>query len=192
MFQSTHPRRVRLGVIVTFFSWWMFQSTHPRRVRRCSRSPWQAGGCFNPRTHEGCDVVSALPDLICAVSIHAPTKGATEHYHLQRWEQPVSIHAPTKGATKPLLSISLIIKVSIHAPTKGATKKEAAMKITVKFQSTHPRRVRQVSCIIQYRRCRSFNPRTHEGCDSVTNEELDAIEVSIHAPTKGATPSIFA
>ena len=33
------------------------------------------------------------------VSIHAPTKGATDLYELEKIKDAVSIHAPTKGAT---------------------------------------------------------------------------------------------
>ena len=33
----------------------------------------------------------------------------------------------------------------------------------------------------------SFNPRTHEGCDSTGAGKHVVIDVSIHAPTRGAT-----
>gem|GEM_PF-5895875 len=33
-FQSTHPRRMRLLMIVSNFGTEIFQSTHPRRMRR--------------------------------------------------------------------------------------------------------------------------------------------------------------
>ena len=56
----------------------MFQSTLPRRERRKSLSTW----------------ITMLQ---------------------------VSIHAPTKGATNAGLCIPIYIEVSIHAPTKGAT-----------------------------------------------------------------------
>ena len=55
----------------------------------------------------------------------------------------VSIHAPTRGATiqdNTFISLQL---VSIHAPTRGAT------------DSTNEKDKRR----------RSFNPRTHTGCD---------------------------
>ena len=99
------------------------------------------------------------------VSIHAPTKGATDSAFATVSYNPVSIHAPTKGAT-PLymtytkrdkfqstllrkerlfdkLHFPVFVIVSIHAPTKGATGK-----------------------LISTRK---------------------KIKVSIHAPTKGAT-----
>ena len=78
------------------------------------------------------------------------------------------------------------------------------------FQSTHPRRVRQGSPVAllrfaqfqsthprRVRRCKTrwtwdshgFNPRTHAGCD-VTIKHIRASNVSIHAPTQGATVSM--
>ena len=100
LFQSTHPRRVRLHFIAVIIVSHWFQSTHPRRVRLCWSSQSNYIVCFNPRTHEGCDVyyggsLGSWDD----VSIHAPTKGATSLSHNKLKNLLVSIHAPTKGAT---------------------------------------------------------------------------------------------
>ena len=83
-----------------------FQSTLPRRERLIT--DYYMGGekaCFNPRSHEG-------SDRRCPPA--APPGSA------------VSIHAPTKGATSLPCSISYYFLVSIHAPTKGATCNPAA------------------------------------------------------------------
>ena len=79
------------------------------------------------------------------VSIHAPTKGATNTDLKVGLDCMVSIHAPTKGATRIIAEILYkqtcfnprshegsdlkanmrivgATEVSIHAPTKGATK----------------------------------------------------------------------
>ena len=42
---------------------------------------------------------------------------------------------------------------------------------------------------IVYRRsiCTDFNPRSHEGSDTAAKEIFDALDISIHAPTRGAT-----
>ena len=54
------------------------------------------------------------------------------------------------------------------------------------FQSTHPRGVRRyLLFILTSYPC--FNPRTHVGCDLYGLRQLHAAEVSIHAPTWGAT-----
>ena len=64
---------------------------------------------------------------------------------------------------------------------------KTAKLISKPFQSTLPRRERLgSSSFVAAAMC--FNPRSHEGSDRVSDEFLYATEVSIHAPTKGATP----
>ena len=101
-FQSTHPHGVRQSQALTPHAWHRFQSTHPHGVRRDS-----FGGAFN--------------DI--AVSIHAPTRGATRgrisgihvHYTFQSTHpHGVRLKRDTHEWTTPL-----------------------------KFQSTHPHGVRQ-------------------------------------------------
>ena len=144
-----------------------FQSTHPRGVRPpcpswCATSPTS----FNPRTHEGCDADARPQGRGHEVSIHAPTRGATsiltrpwcrrrgfnprthegcDGHRLgqARGGVPVSIHAPTRGATVHHQREGDGLGVSIHAPTRGATLPASRSPCTP----------------------RSFNPRTHEGCD---------------------------
>ncbi len=57
-----------------------FQFTHPRGVRL--RQPYFKQGdynCFNSRTHAGCDIYcNNIPYIYSQVSIHAPTRGATD------------------------------------------------------------------------------------------------------------------
>ena len=121
-----------------------------------------------------------------AVSIHAPTRGATRCKIDQSLRHRVSIHAPTRGATAQVVMIELFIKVSIHAPTRGATCLDnilrppcqvsihaptrgatVAIQKAVRnkmFQSTHPHGVRQKLHVSSHHKT-SFNPRTHTGCD---------------------------
>ena len=58
-FQSTHPRRVRLLRSNLPIQCVLFQSTHPRRVRPYNVSNPKQMRCFNPRTHAGCDMLTA-------------------------------------------------------------------------------------------------------------------------------------
>ena len=76
----------------------------------------------------------------------------------------VSIHAPTRGATNLTLQPCYIVKVSIHAPTRGATFAKFGGFTKVVFQSTLPRGERPIQCSAF---CVSdcFNPRSHEGSD---------------------------
>ena len=41
----------------------MFQSTHPRGVRPTTTQSWCLPSSFNPRTHEGCDIVLTIRTL---------------------------------------------------------------------------------------------------------------------------------
>ena len=100
-----------------------------------------------------------------AISIHAPTRGATvlqsirsscghdfnprSHEGSDLHGKPctvsmkISIHAPTRGATMSCSSSSLIPKISIHAPTRGATGAFRKASQASLFQSTLPRGERQ-------------------------------------------------
>ena len=48
----------------------------------------------------------------------------------------ISIHAPTRGATITFFPFVLILIISIHAPTRGATTDEDVINSLVLFQST--------------------------------------------------------
>ena len=78
----------------------------------------------------------------------------------------VSIHAPTRGATEEIQEKQRIARVSIHAPTRGATYGFGKdFNTTMLFQSTHPLGVRRRSAGGE-RKDKCFNPRTHSGCDT--------------------------
>ena len=144
-----------------------FQSTLPRRERPfTSGNPFKLTN-FNPRSHEGSDSWKLISSGDPAISIHAPTKGATETTLSTLRLSVISIHAPTKGATRyrpvsrecqcnfnprshegsdcGLFFISSrSCSISIHAPTKGATIFPAALLLErQQFQSTLPRRERR-------------------------------------------------
>ena len=122
-FQSTHPHGVRPNIYLNFAFNITFQSTHPHGVR--------------PR-FLFCSLQSSL------VSIHAPTRGATQFEYFLFACLSVSIHAPTRGAT--------------HLDQRERNQQE-------QFQSTHPHGVRHRLLMLIIRFVYSFNPRTHTGCD---------------------------
>ena len=187
----------------------MFQSTHPRGVRRPVLYE-QAGGnrCFNPRTHEGCDNRSGGHRTSTQVSIHAPTRGATAGAN---WAINEFLFQSTHPRGVRLWSLWSQVSLERFNPRthEGCdTSSSVAILLSTMFQSTHPRGVRPHSLHRQtaYRRfqsthprgvrlrprCRStatqsFNPRTHEGCDGKFDGVPATWDVSIHAPTRGAT-----
>ena len=99
---------------------------------------------FNPHSHEGSDEKVGNAGEWLKISIHTPTKGVTQCFHLlflsavnfnphshegsDDYEKQldeiltISIHTPTKGVT---LSVSCFVNaaptISIHTPTKGVT-----------------------------------------------------------------------
>ena len=169
MFQSTHPRGVRLSASWRQSTSRPFQSTHPRGVRRLLvRMRYFQRHGFNPRTRVGCDK-EGVKRALAAVE--------------------VSIHAPAWGATYRSDLFAAYGMVSIHAPAWGATTASCALTLAVwMFQSTHPRGVRPS---LSYPICSSvngFNPRTRVGCD---HHRFCTVRgpgrVSIHAPAWGAT-----
>ena len=126
------------------------------------------------------------------VSIHAPTRGATEIQNANDWSFEVSIHAPTRGATKnPPWTSNLQMFQSTHPRgvrldnifnTNGTASFNprthegcdlicTLLKRCFMFQSTHPRGVRHLK-ISTISRALSFNPRTHEGCDLVNKDRV--------------------
>ena len=144
----------------------IFQSTLPRGERPSAE---RLGGVlwdFNPRSHEGSDLLwSGYRTKLRDISIHAPTRGATS----------------ISSVTDPVFIIS------IHAPTRGATpcrQKKSSMQI---FQSTLPRGERpsaeRLGGVLW-----DFNPRSHEGSDLLWSGYRTKLrDISIHAPTRGAT-----
>ena len=78
VFQSTHPRRVRLISASIAGMSASFQSTHPRRVRRDHQADCELAWTFqstHPRRVRR--RVRAVAVELRPVSIHAPTQGAT-------------------------------------------------------------------------------------------------------------------
>ena len=122
----------------------IFQFTLPREERRQVQAQPLTLQNFNPRSHERSDHFQrTLWRLLCHISIHAPTRGATMGDGYQEVQEVISIHAPTRGATslkatEYKLSIDFNPRshersdnyipdefksyiISIHAPTRGAT-----------------------------------------------------------------------
>ena len=171
----------------------VFQSTHPHGVRRTRMVLyWGCLFCFNPRTHTGCDALQYLGFPVAeefqsthphgvrrrhhvweylflrCVSIHAPTRGATEVNQAFLEPDTVSIHAPTRGATARYsrnINASLRFNPRTHTGCDSAT--DFGSSLSRKFQSTHPHGVRLF----------------------IERSKGKKIAVSIHAPTRGATLS---
>ena len=99
----------------------------------------------------------------------------------------VSIHAPTKGATNVNASGYLILRFQSTLPRR---ERQSYNRIIQSCKSFNPRSHEGSDGVhVQIRMSVTcFNPRSHEGSDGVIQPlEDNHIYVSIHAPTKGAT-----
>ena len=141
-----------------------FQSTLPRRERQLLPKFLTNFQYFNPHSHEGSDIRWKKGE-IDSISIHTPTKGATDHRSKTKHVRSISIHTPTKGATATRGVRQLTTTISIHTPTKGAT-----------------------GSLLPYQNgINNFNPHSHEGSDTFGVLFFHFEIISIHTPTKGAT-----
>ena len=100
LFQSAHPRGVRLSAI---FRPIVVSGFNPRTHVGCDPTapqPHSSASCFNPRTHVGCDILSRRC-WRCMTSFNPRTHVGCDNNFDSEWQDAfVSIHAPTWGATK--------------------------------------------------------------------------------------------
>ena len=101
MFQSTRPRGARLSERLDLSKYGLFQSTRPRGARPVAGIGIGGQVMFQSTRPRGARLVSTeRPGTARAVSIHAPTRGATNLAVYGKRVGTVSIHAPTRGATR--------------------------------------------------------------------------------------------
>ena len=176
------------------------------RLRMLIRGP---PSCFNSRAHGGRDENDRPPARRLAVSIHAPSGGATAARALDRVLAHVSIHAPTGGATGDGPGSCGCNQFQFTRP-RGARLVSVGLQVSsIGFNSRahggrdvrlHARPGRPVCFNSRAhggrdRRCRAgafcagrFNSRAHGGRDGEVRADAGRARVSIHAPTGGATP----
>ena len=187
MFQSTHPHGVRPSCIMTSPSLSVFQSTHPHGVRRSIVTSVSLVRGFNPRTHTGCDgIVTTINDNLYEFQSTHPHGVRLGINHFENIIYVVSIHAPTRGATIILYNVSSCLTFQSTHP-HGV--RPISLKKSWRIKSFNPRT--HTGCDHKFFHRRDyhprFNPRTHTGCDEYVIETVCGDLVSIHAPTRGAT-----
>ena len=178
-FQSTLPREERPSYWTFEIIMYSFQSTLPREERRFTPEDLQKSHYFNPRSHERSDDGTGCSQCSREISIHAPTRGATDKLIAKGVPDKISIHAPTRGATTFVHSVlkggyfnprshersdqvqqQKRVKALYFNPRsheRSDLKQLEALKLKLQFQSTLPREERQQYCtknlfiFIQYR-----------------------------------------
>ncbi len=122
----------------------LFQSTLPRGERQVLPVPRPPVKIyFNPRSHEGSDKGEFNALMNAYISIHAPTRGATEDeqneivtllfqstlprgerlLHGRLWRQRIRFQSTLPRGERPVQTVQTrrAVQISIHAPTRGAT-----------------------------------------------------------------------
>ena len=210
-FQSTLPRRERpCAATVPTSTPFNFNPRSREGSDTGRRRDRLRRGYFNPRSREGSDPPAAPQALQVRISIHAPAKGATSlgvylshgeifQSTLPRRERPI---LPTQSAS-PLLFQSTLPRrerpdsfqhkpdtslFQSTLPRRERLCSNTFSNVVPKFQSTLPRRERPLPHQRYTHGCDHFNPRSREGSDILSMpDKADALQISIHAPAKGAT-----
>ena len=123
---------------------------------------------------------------LASISIHAPTRGATQLYREDFERAIISIHAPTRGATSYYFLLLLPILFQSTLPREERPQPPNIANTTIRFQSTLPREERPIDIKFYVPKI-DFNPRSHERSDGSQRITRAASNISIHAPTRGAT-----
>ena len=150
-----------------------------------------SGSHFNPRSHEGSDILRHTFATRCIISIHAPTRGATiigRCCHKYRRFQSTLPRGERRICTRER---NQSIRFQSTLPRGERLKKSPKTCHPTIFQSTLPRGERLSCTFYDCNNTGHFNPRSHEGSDDVLLSNASVQQISIHAPTRGAT-AIFA
>ena len=144
-------------------------------------------GYFNPRSHEGSDDdqaqrTSTTMDFNPRSHEGSDSRIETEVDQIKNFNPRSHEGSDVNQAAKKLYDY-----ISIHAPTRGAT---GLCKYIVKDPQDFNPRSHEGSDTARKqpeRTAGNFNPRSHEGSDGQHFMQLRGREISIHAPTRGAT-----
>ena len=122
---------------------------------------------FNPRSHEGSDPRNLASYLLMCVSIHAPTKGATQKaaalFPVDHGFNPRS-HEGSDLVGNALTALNNLLFQST-LPRRERLTDLGYESNPIEFQSTLPRRERLLTQEEVVQSISRFNPRSHEGSD---------------------------
>ena len=145
----------------------IFQSTRPRGARRSKDADGLSSKLFQSTRPRG-----ARPRSRARIS---PGRR-------------ISIHAPTRGATACSALRAISGTISIHAPTRGATLSDRRLTpVPTVFQSTRPRGARRLRNILKQNIMLFQSTRPRGARPDIYAFIYIPVDISIHAPTRGAT-----
>ena len=143
-FQSTHPRRMRPACSRRAREARGFQSTHPRRMRRGKLSFFRENVCFNPRTHEGCDLRPVFIGTV-EISFNPRTHEGCDQLVRVVVARYTCFNPRTHEGCDSFRREGFFVCPSFNPRTHEGCDWDVLLKLIVTkwFQSTHPRRMRQ-------------------------------------------------
>ena len=167
---------------------------------------------FNPRSYKRSDCYYSYTAPFMDISIHAPTRGATGLHPLFISVMRISIHAPTRGAT---LGGNMDNMIGQNFNPRSYKRSDHFLpKRLQDIYNFNPRSYKRSDLITNKQACAvsDFNPRSYKRSDFITGafshdykdfnprsykrSDLSDLppfappDISIHAPTRGATPSV--
>ena len=122
---------------------------------------------FNPRAHEGHDLVVVIRTRMCCISIHVPTRGTTEPLiYVAEWRRFQS--TCPRGARLTITNIkSWRMNFNPRAHEGHDRRRQAGPRHWWHF---NPRAHEGHDVTVNYQsNDADFNPRAHEGHDCITN-----------------------
>jgi len=188
-FQSTLPHGERRGGARPAAAQRSFQSTLPHGERPQKMGDLSKAIDFNPRSHTGSDGnLSAGTAVLNAISIHAPTRGATRKFPELSWSrafQSTLPHGERQYYSKCKTAVwdfnprshtgsdiflwsnkSTIIRFQSTLPHGERLYLYPKYKLYYRFQSTLPHGERHKKRAVG-KIAKNFNPRSHTGSDGI-------------------------
>ena len=126
---------------------------------------------------------------LCRISIHAPPRGATCWTKRNDKDSPYFNSRPSARGDTIKSACLPVMDISIHAPPRGATTKQDSKPPALHFNS-RPSARGDVRSLFSPQKNANFNSRPSARGDVRTWSNWDGTSISIHAPPRGATPSV--
>ena len=167
----------------------IFQSTLPREERlKWNSKKTSTNYYFNPRSHERSDFFRNIAYQISNKRFQStlPREERPLSYQTQRQNQYFNPRSHERSDADNVLKLNAELKFQSTLPREERLYARKEVFIHGKFQSTLPREERrgQGGTIRQWK---NFNPRSHERSDPIKKYINVFKNISIHAPTRGAT-----
>ena len=169
---SIHAPTRGATMVVTFkLTTSEFQSTLPREERRLVVTERSGYNDFNPRSHERSDRRPGQTARINNISIHAPTRGATNGYGVTTAINQFQSTLPREERRRPGKVQAHPLRFQSTLPREERPFRAFVLLINQSFQSTLPREERLYIAPSRYSTA-DFNPRSHERSDAILHKKF--------------------